>query len=42
MDFTFSEEHQMIRDMARKFVENEVKPLADKIDRAGFFRDLLS
>jgi len=33
MDFTFSEEHQMIRDMARKFVENEVKPLADKIDQ---------
>jgi alkylation response protein AidB-like acyl-CoA dehydrogenase len=33
MDFTFSEEQRMIRDMARKFVASEVKPLADRIDR---------
>jgi acyl-CoA dehydrogenase len=32
MDFTFSEEHEMLRDMTRKFVENEVKPLARQID----------
>ncbi len=32
MDFTFNEEQQMLRDMARKFVDNEVKPLARQID----------
>jgi len=32
MDFTFSEEHEMLRDMTRKFVENEIKPLARQID----------
>jgi len=32
MDFTFSEEHEMLRDMTRKFVEKEVKPLARRID----------
>ncbi len=33
MDFTFSEEHNMLRDMVRKFTTNEVKPLAAKIDK---------
>ncbi|MFQ6618729.1 MAG: acyl-CoA dehydrogenase family protein, partial [Fidelibacterota bacterium] len=33
MDFTFTEEQQMLRDMCRKFTENEIKPLADKIDQ---------
>jgi len=32
VDFTFSEEHEMLRDMTRKFVENEIKPLARQID----------
>ena len=32
MDFTFTEEQVMLRDMARKFVDNEVKPLARQID----------
>ena len=32
MDFTFSEEHEMLRDMTRKFVVNEIKPLARRID----------
>jgi len=32
MDFTFTEEQQMLRDMTRKFMENEVKPLARQID----------
>ena len=32
MDFTFSEDQQMLRDMTRKFVENEIKPLARQID----------
>lgn len=35
MDFSFTEEQTMIRDMTRKFVEKEVKPLADQIDREG-------
>ena len=33
MDFTFSEEHNMLRDMVRKFTTNEIKPLAAKIDK---------
>jgi len=32
MDFTLSEEHEMLRDMTRKFVDNEIKPLARRID----------
>ncbi|MFB0517694.1 MAG: acyl-CoA dehydrogenase family protein, partial [Acidobacteriota bacterium] len=35
MDFSFTEEQTMIREMTRKFVEKEVKPLADQIDREG-------
>jgi alkylation response protein AidB-like acyl-CoA dehydrogenase len=33
MDFTFTEEQNMLRDMVRKFTDNEVKPLAPKIDK---------
>ena len=32
MDFTFSEEHVMLRDMIKKFVDKEVRPLARQID----------
>ncbi len=33
MDFNFTEEQTMLREMARKFVDNEVKPLAQRIDK---------
>lgn len=33
MDFTFSEEHEMIRGMVKEFVDKEVKPIAGKIDK---------
>ncbi len=32
MDFSFSEEQRMLQDTARKFAQNEVKPLAAQID----------
>lgn len=32
MDFSLSEEHQMVRDMARRFAETEIKPKAAEID----------
>jgi alkylation response protein AidB-like acyl-CoA dehydrogenase len=35
MDFTFSEEHRMLRDLAREFAQKEVKPLAVQIDEEG-------
>ncbi len=35
MDFSFSEEHRMLRDVAREFATKEVKPLAAKIDEEG-------
>ncbi|HLG41725.1 MAG TPA: acyl-CoA dehydrogenase family protein [Planctomycetota bacterium] len=35
MDWTFSEEHQMLRQMVREFVDKEVKPVAGKNDREG-------
>lgn len=35
MEFTFSEEHEMIRELARKFANKEVKPLAGDIDKNG-------
>lgn len=37
MDFTLSKEHEMLRDMYRKFTENEVKPLAEDIDEQERF-----
>jgi butyryl-CoA dehydrogenase len=33
MDFTFTDEQTMFRDLFREFVQNEVAPLADRIDR---------
>ncbi len=33
MDFNFTEEQTMIRDMVRKFVDNEIKPAAQQIDK---------
>lgn len=33
MDFNFSEEQTMLRDMVRKFTDNEVKPVAQRIDK---------
>jgi butyryl-CoA dehydrogenase len=33
MDFTFSEEQTMFRDMVRDFAQNEVLPLAETLDR---------
>ncbi|MFN4032345.1 MAG: acyl-CoA dehydrogenase family protein [Fimbriimonadales bacterium] len=35
MDFTFSEEHLMVRDTVRRFVENEIKPHIREWDRHG-------
>jgi alkylation response protein AidB-like acyl-CoA dehydrogenase len=35
MDFTLSEEHQMIRDMARDFAQNEIAPIAAHFDETG-------
>lgn len=37
MDFEFSEEEQMLRQMVREFAENEVRPIAAEIDREGTF-----
>ncbi len=33
MDFNFTEEQTMLRDMVRKFVDNELKPIAQRIDK---------
>jgi len=33
MDWTFTDEENMLRDMVRKFVNNELKPAAEKIDK---------
>mgnify|MGYP000277144013 CR=1 FL=1 len=35
MDFTLTEEHRMVREMTRRFVENEVKPFIREWDRHG-------
>ncbi len=37
MDFALSEEHQMIRDMARDFAQNEIVPVAAHCDEMGEF-----
>jgi alkylation response protein AidB-like acyl-CoA dehydrogenase len=37
MDFKLSEEHQMIRDMARDFAQNEIAPIAAHYDETGEF-----
>lgn len=33
MDYLLTEEQRMVRDMARKFAEKELKPIADRLDR---------
>jgi butyryl-CoA dehydrogenase len=37
MEFTFTEEQEMIRDMVRDFVEREVKPRAGELDESESF-----
>jgi len=37
MDFTLSEEQQAIRNTCREFAEQEIKPIAEEIDRTGEF-----
>jgi alkylation response protein AidB-like acyl-CoA dehydrogenase len=32
MDWTFTDEQKMLKDMVRKFVDNEIRPIAAKID----------
>ncbi len=33
MDYLLTEEQRMVRDMARKFSDNELKPIAERLDR---------
>ena len=33
MDFTFSDEHQMLREAVREFTDGAVRPIADRIER---------
>ena len=37
MDFTLSKQQQMVQKMYREFAENEVKPLAKKVDEEEYF-----
>jgi alkylation response protein AidB-like acyl-CoA dehydrogenase len=37
MDLTLTEEHKLIRDMARDFAQKEIEPIAAEIDEAGSF-----
>lgn len=37
MDFELTDEQQMVREMSRAFVENEVKPIASRMDREGAY-----
>jgi short-chain 2-methylacyl-CoA dehydrogenase len=37
MDFTLNEEQQAIRETCRDFAEQEIKPLAEEMDRSGEF-----
>jgi butyryl-CoA dehydrogenase len=37
MDFTLNEEQQAIRDTCREFADQEIKPIAEEIDRTGEF-----
>ncbi|HLI71763.1 MAG TPA: acyl-CoA dehydrogenase family protein [Ktedonobacteraceae bacterium] len=37
MDFSLNEEQQAIRDTCREFAEQEIKPLAEEMDRTGQF-----
>ena len=37
MDFTLTEEQQMVRDMCRRFAEDELKPKAEHYDKTHEF-----
>ena len=37
MDFSLSEDHEMIRDAARDFAQNEIAPVAAQFDASGEF-----
>ncbi|MBM4305944.1 MAG: acyl-CoA dehydrogenase [Deltaproteobacteria bacterium] len=37
MDFTLSTEQQMIRDLCKNFVKNEIAPIAEEMDESGHF-----
>jgi len=37
MDFQLTTEQQMIRDLCKNFVKNEIAPIADEMDQAGQF-----
>ncbi|MDO9349733.1 MAG: acyl-CoA dehydrogenase family protein [Deltaproteobacteria bacterium] len=37
MDFTLSTEQQMIRDLCKNFVKNEIAPIAEEMDETGHF-----
>src|SRR5579863_5296527 len=37
VDFTLNDEQQAIRDTCREFAEQEIKPLAEEMDRTGRF-----
>ena len=41
MDFSLSEEHELVRNTAREFAQKEIKPLAPRIDREGWFPEPL-
>ena len=41
MDFTLSKQQQMVQKMYKEFAENEVKPLAKKVDAEEYFPCLL-
>jgi alkylation response protein AidB-like acyl-CoA dehydrogenase len=40
MNFNFTEEQLMIRDMIREFTQNEVTPLDEELDKHGFSHEL--
>lgn len=40
MNFNFTEEQLMIRDMVREFTQNEVTPLDEELDKHGFSHEL--
>ena len=37
MDLTLSTEQQMIRDLGKNFVKNEIAPIAEEMDETGHF-----
>lgn len=37
MDFTLSTEQQMIKDLCKNFVKNEIAPIAEEMDETGLF-----